>query len=276
MRFSDRIGATKIPEVVYLDDVPKDLLNSIWNVLVDIYDIDDNYWKNISRNLASDFFKIAQDDLPYDGWRCKDWIKKKIYNLQWFEVYNVVEFIVLGHSLLGHPSSREKIIEYYNFIFERERSGYRFVAGVLSPISSVTELEKVSQALASNKKQSLPAQRHLEAAVQLMSKRPSPDYRNAIKEAISAVESICIILGGEKGDSLKEALKALDRKTSIHPSLREAFIKMYGYTSDENGIRHAMLEVPNIEFADAKYMVVACSAFMNYVVQKSENAGILR
>lgn len=37
------------------------------------------------------------------------------------------------------------------------------------------------------------------------------------------------------------------------------------YTSDEGGIRHAMLEEPNIGYDEAKYMAVACSAFVNFI-----------
>jgi len=49
---------------------------------------------------------------------------------------------------------------------------------------------------------------------------------------------------------------------------------MYGYTSDEDGIRHAMLEEPDVGFEDAKFMLVACSAFINYLKVKADKASI--
>jgi hypothetical protein len=51
--------------------------------------------------------------------------------------------------------------------------------------------------------------------------------------------------------------------------MREAMTKLYGYTSDEGGIRHAMIEESKIDDAEAKFMIVACSAFVNLCVQRS-------
>ena len=57
--------------------------------------------------------------------------------------------------------------------------------------------------------------------------------------------------------------------------MNEAFQKMYGYTNDAGGIRHSLMDgklVP--DFNDAKYMLVLCSAFINYLTSKSAKAGI--
>jgi hypothetical protein len=71
MRFSDRIGTTKPSDIIYLDKIPLELFNSIWSVIVDIYNLEQEDWRRLARVLARDFFKIAQDDLPHDAWRCK-------------------------------------------------------------------------------------------------------------------------------------------------------------------------------------------------------------
>ena len=55
----------------------------------------------------------------------------------------------------------------------------------------------------------------------------------------------------------------------IPPTLEEAFNKLYGYTSNEGGIRHALSEGDTPPtFDDAKYMLVSCSAFVNYLISK--------
>ncbi|MBY0098678.1 hypothetical protein [Mesobacillus maritimus] len=70
--------------------------------------------------------------------------------------------------------------------------------------------------------------------------------------------------------------KVLEERLGVqmHGALREGFLKIYGYTSDGDGIRHALIEEPSLSFEDAKFMLVACSAFVNYLVVKSEKAGI--
>lgn len=42
-------------------------------------------------------------------------------------------------------------------------------------------------------------------------------------------------------------------------------MKLYAYTSDEGGIRHAMLDEPNLTAADARYFLLSCTSFVNYL-----------
>ena len=58
--------------------------------------------------------------------------------------------------------------------------------------------------------------------------------------------------------------------------MKEAFIKLYHYTSGADGIRHAigLLEEPNLSFEDAKFMLVSCSTFINYLISKASKAGL--
>ena len=52
----------------------------------------------------------------------------------------------------------------------------------------------------------------------------------------------------------------------IHGALKEAFMKLYGYAGDGKGIRHAgNLGGPDSTFAEAQFMLIACSAFLNYL-----------
>jgi hypothetical protein len=60
----------------------------------------------------------------------------------------------------------------------------------------------------------------------------------------------------------------------MHSALEQGFKKIYGYTSDDSGIRHALLEKPTVDFEEAKYMLVSCTAFINYLIVKADKAGI--
>ena len=117
---------------------------------------------------------------------------------------------------------------------------------------------------------------HLQTSAQLLGKRPDPDYRNSIKEAISAVESAVKRISGVESGGLDTALKKLADVSEIHPALKEGFLKLYGFSSDESGIRHAILEKAKVGFDEAKFMLVACSAFVNFLVSKAEAGGLLK
>src|SRR4029077_13527265 len=97
----------------------------------------------------------------------------------------------------------------------------------------------------------------------------------SIKEAISALESICSIITDNPKATLGDALKHLAAKgVNVHPALRESFNRMSGYTSDAQGIRHGLglTEEPNLDFDDVKFMLVSCSAFINLLKARSSTS----
>jgi hypothetical protein len=175
----------------------------------------------------------------------------------WSAVYDFVEFV----------ASRQwssKLNARFNAVLEEHLSAYRFVGEILVPITSEEEITAVEQAM-SHGSQFKPAIAHLETALARLADRASPDYRNSIKESISAVEAVCQILTGDPKATLGQALK----KIGIHPALEKGFSAIYGYTSDADGIRHALLEDSTVDTDDAKFFLVSCSAFINYLIAKS-------
>src|SRR5262249_40984524 len=152
----------------------------------------------------------------------------------------------------------------FNDILTRELSAYRLVGGRIVEITSEAELDAVEQALDTPFQ---PVNRHMQSALDFLADRKAPDYRNSIKESISAVEAMCQLVSGQPKATLGQALGKIESSTKvkIHSALKDAFSKMYGYTNDAEGIRHALLEEPTLEFEDAKFMFVACSAFINYL-----------
>ena len=49
---------------------------------------------------------------------------------------------------------------------------------------------------------------------------------------------------------------------------------LYAYTADESGVHHALIEeTAGVTGDDARFMLVTCSAFTNYLVTLSANTG---
>jgi hypothetical protein len=145
--------------------------------------------------------------------------------------------------------------------------------GRIVQITTEDEVASIEQALTlRGPLQSVTA--HLHQALKLLGDKTNPDCRNSIKESISAIESLSKILSGLSNASLSAALTAVDKETKLHPSLKEAFQKLYGYTSDAQGIRHALIVEPTLDIEDAIFMLVSCSAFVNYMVVKAQKAGL--
>ena len=115
---------------------------------------------------------------------------------------------------------------------------------------------------------------HIGKSLELLFDRKNPDYRNSIKEFISAVEAICRIISGDEKAELPTALRAIEEKSDLHPAFKSALNKLYGYTSDEQGIRHSLIDETTATFEEAKFMLVASSAFVNYLIGKASKAEI--
>ncbi len=158
-------------------------------------------------------------------------------------------------------------------ILEEEKSGYRFINDKFVNIVNEIDLNAISEA---TKSQYNSVNTHISKALLLYSDRKNPDYENSIKESISAVEAMCCIITGMTGAqaTLSNALKKLEENgLVIHGALKSAFDKMYGYTSDSDGIRHGGIDFKNAPAEDAKYMLISCSAFVNYLIEKHSKTG---
>jgi len=212
------------------------------------------------------FFKEPLDTLdnyfPNSYSKIRDYFFNKY---EWHEVYDFIEFISQNY-----PDKRinETFRTRCNFVLEGELSGYRFINGSLTKITSEEEISEIEEAL------NIPdrfkgVRTHLKTALTKLSDKKSPDYRNSIKESISAIEALSKIISGQPKAKLKNALKKIEEETELHPALKDSFIKLYGYTSDSDGIRHALLDESNLDFEDAKFMLVSSSAFVNYLIVKS-------
>ena len=102
------------------------------------------------------------------------------------------------------------------------------------------------------------------------------DLAGSIRESIHAVESVAKHLNANAGKTLKPALDALSKKVALHGAFRKGIESFYGYTSDEDGIRHALLEEQaNVDTDDAVFMFGACPSFAAYLVNKARTAGLL-
>ena len=268
MRFSARMGFRPVADVIQVGSMNDSLRNGIWNVLYTVefgtpgFLEKYNYYKPrinaFSRDLWANYFKLPIDKRPAYNYEILEEIRRYFFGCAWNVVYDFVEFCVTYYG--------DALAELLNGIFVRELAGYRIIEGKVAPISSTEEVETIQEAIGDN---TFPgASAHLKTALDLLSRKTKPDYRNSIKESISAVENVSCKITGSTSATLGAALKELARKHSLHGALKDGFLKLYGYTSDSDGIRHAMLKESQLTQADAIYFLVSCSAFVNYLKSK--------
>lgn len=284
MKFSQRIGATPATKQIQVEEIDNELLNGLWNALK-IYFIDPlEKYSQYSRDTEFDlfckilwlhFYKLPIDTIPENCYRSESYIRERFFQFKWFEVYDFLEFIAnINPKTIRFD--QYKLKEFCNRILERENAGYRFIDDNISPITNSAEINEIEEAINSSGHFTAfsGANVHLKNSLDKISDKKTPDYRNSIKESISAVESVAKKISDNKKDTLSGALDKIKGKTKIHPALEHGFKQLYGYTSDTDGIRHALTEETNCYFEDAKFMLVSCSAFINYLIAKANINGI--
>ena len=278
MLFSQRKGIKPVKNVIQIDSMDDDLRNGLWNTLT-IY-----YWNrvkgifiheykdmdNLFKTIWFSYFKLPLDTIDDYYKDTYNEIRKYFFKCEWYEVYDFVEFVAKKYS---DERVNKNFMNVCNSILNRDLSAYRFVGGKITQMTSEEEISEIEEALQVSIS---PVRVHLNRALELLADRKNPDYRNSIKEAISAVESLCVRITENETTTLGRALNKIGRDgdLDLHQDLKDGFKKLYSYTSEADGIRHSLMDQPNLSFEDAKFMLVSCSAFINYLLSKASKADI--
>ena len=278
LRFSQRIGKKPVRQVLQIESIDTSLENHLWNNILNDF-IRRLDWSSsrveseqviICRIIWENFFEQRTDEIPsYQTGSVNvngviNYIKEWFFQSAWYEKYDFIEFI----AQLDSESPYKWFSKNCNITLENESAGYRIIEENVVQITSDEEINTIENAINSSSKFKVVGT-HLKKALEYLSNRSNPDYRNSIKESISAVESFCKIFTGDKKATLGQALNQIEKAHKIHGALKSAFSSLYGYTSISGGIRHSLLEndIP-VAMEDAKFMLVSCSAFINYLRTK--------
>lgn len=259
MRFSERMGLVP-PKMLQVDSMDDDLRNGLWNVcLIPLWSSENNNNPYLPI-IWTRFLKETIDTIDHLDFFIKKSIKNKIFSSKYYVLYDFIQYIV--------DYIDPDLVSMFNEILETERSAFRFIDRQLTRITDQNESEAVASAMKISDQFS-GARSHIRSAVAMFGQRGSPDYRNVIREAISAVESASKIVSQNEKADLSAAIKAIEKAHGMHSAFKDAITKLYGWTSDESGIRHGLLqESAVVDEADAHFMLVTCAAFVNYLVSK--------
>ena len=194
-----------------------------------------------------------------------------MHNAEWFKVYNFLEFILTAiQDQQDFYCEVRRFEDYLNSMMIRNSTVYRLVDKLFVPVTNEIELQEI-QVLKNNasKYELSGVAEHLSASLKLISTKPKPDLRNSIKESISMVGAIARLI--EPANDLGKSLSKLEQKKAISQSLASKFKSFYNYGNDKEGIRHELMDEPNLTLAEARYFLVACSAFSNYLLGTGGN-----
>lgn len=247
--------------------MPNDAETALYNTLFTYKERNVEVFAKLDRLVWTNFFNYRIDE--YEPKRFGPCILDEGFHGNCILKFAIIDFLLQEIDNLRETEEKEipSFEQELNKEFERVNYGYRIINNHVVPITDAIEKDEIEKAIdevTDNVKE------HLNKALQFLSDKKSPDYRNSVKESLSAVEAFCYKF--TKKVTLTDSLKVLDKKGVLHNQLKDAFESLYYYSSAKNtGSRHGWaIEddtfVPT--YYEARFMLVTCFAFINYIKGK--------
>lgn len=288
--FSQRYGLEPLPQPMQLEELSDDLRREIWNATFHFLTMDrsgnhpsmgmlgavpDHQTPIIIRNVLGKFLKLPHDEIDTNvrfHERHANYRQTKKIILR--EAFNkVLDLIEIVANLPDKPKGTTKFIDIIQHQFERHAAAYWLDTSSrpfqFYPRSSKEQGVAMQQAIKTLRESGMEgASTHLSQAAEHIK---AQQYGDSIADSIHAVGSVARVIDPRASKKLGPALDSLEKANLLkHPALKEAFKKLYGYTSDEPGIRHPLLDQgsPDVGLDEAVFMLGACASFAAYLVNK--------
>ena len=282
LTFSQREGLAPLPEALKAGELSDRFRHEVWHV------IDRNlkesgitgfgmrpsfktgsraqYWKVL---MELYFVRVlGQRHKPVGNsmyGEVREILAKKILEREVAETVTFLEHMLRTDGIPGDlRNAIEKCFEFAPFIIDRNGTPPCIISATSEEMKHATEsaLKNINQSELDG------AKHHLRLSAQELN---ASNFAGSIRESIHAVESAARKIDPKNSKSMSDALQSLtQRNMPIHPALQNAFNALYGYTSDEQGIRHPMIDndPDKIRFDEAIFMYAVCVSFVDYLVRK--------
>ncbi|NLN60193.1 MAG: hypothetical protein GX147_05715 [Deltaproteobacteria bacterium] len=81
LKFSDRIGVTKVPDILQVNGMSAALRNSLWNYLLKtIFAGDSKYHTKATKIICERHFKLPIDKLPFRAYEQQTWLRNYFFH----------------------------------------------------------------------------------------------------------------------------------------------------------------------------------------------------
>ena len=273
LTFSQAQGYEAIPTILGIEEFPENARVRIVNVLISHVAGTSTYvgiepvggpMATILRDTYIRHFGLPIEQwMPNLGW-VTTWLKV-VSRGQFNRVFDMIQFV------LRHPKCPPALIQDMKIAFADSRLAY-FIDDdsgppTIAPAVTAEEGRAIAASLHELAGAGLDgAAEHLRKSSECIIRR---EWADSVRESINAVESVA-----RKTDptarGLKMALQSLEKRVAFHPALKKAILNLYGYTSDEQGIRHSLLDDDraNVGIDEALFMFGACASFASYLWRK--------
>lgn len=283
LTFSQRVGKTPLPEPLQAGELSIEFRNRLWYVFEtdfqrsisfkrNAYGVPNAYfksnkthWRNYFLAYHLNVLNVPHDEIEQVPHAIKDWLKHIILEGEVHEVLTMVEFCLrIGRMPKDLSIAIEKCFQFAPYYIDQS-NGFACII----PTTGKEMKEHVERSLVNiNSSELTGAKSCLRNSSQELNNK---NYAVSVRESIHAVEAAVRQIDPKSSNRFDAALDSLEENGMIkHPALKKAFKNLYGYTNDEEGIRHPLIEKesPNVGFDEAVFMYGTCVSFVDYLVSK--------
>lgn len=277
LTFSQRFGYEKLPEPMQLEELSGHVRREIWNLIRELLlekrsiSVYSNFFSGeeerfIERVLGK-FRKVPEDEVSTDYDRIMTFFKNVVIDGRFNRVLDLLQIMANDRGTgPGFTNSVRRTFEDHAapYILDTSQSNFFF-----RPRSNIEQGIATKQAIEVLSMENMDgATTHLREAAEHIN---AGQYGDAIADSIHAVESVARKIDPNASQTLGPALNSLEQSGLLkHPALKKAFSVLYGYTSDEQGLRHALVDkaTRDVGLDEAMFMYGACASFCAYLVSK--------
>ena len=278
--YSQAQGYEAMPGPLKLGELPDDARTGIWNVLFDhiSHSVTREFldalaggprirgaWGEILRAKHCQFEHRPADDWNPEFSRIRKDLRQYIETQPFNRVFDLIQFVLRQRVCPRSFTARMRDL------FTQHKLAYAIDLGpppTIVPAATPEEGNSVVSAAETLRRVGLSGSAlHLSKASECLGRG---DWAGRVRESIHAVESVARQVDPEAARTLGPALASLERLGVLHPALKDAFSKLYGYTSNEQGVRHALLDRSDAQVGqdEAVFMLGACASFASYLSRK--------
>ncbi|WP_421950289.1 AbiJ-NTD4 domain-containing protein [Pelagibacterium sp.] len=274
LSFKEAEGLAKVPPQLRRTEISPQLRSLVWSVIFEHMTttgrrgfIVTESWREVllDKHIDRDHLMIDEFDGEHQTQSRK--LKHEIQTGSFGDFYDLLQW------LMRHDAVSYTFADEIDSALKKARSAYRVVnRDTLLPLSTEYELAALKKAFSDTSGSYVGSYSHLRRSADLIA---SGKWADSVRESIHAVEALAKLLE-PSAKELGPALAKIQKAGGLHEALKKGFSALYGFTSDENGIRHSLLDKgeANVDEADALYMLGACAAFVSYLISRSRAAGL--
>ena len=274
----------ELPGPLELGELPREIRNRVWDV----------FYRTTKENSAVP--PVSFEPVVYGPWETVLWDLHVQFFVQPADEFSVLVSYVCAKNksfLLG-DTPYNKVFDFLQRVMRHLDCPREFLSGIIAvfeecPLAYVVDTNgpptiypavtpeegEAIQAAQRNlqRERQDAASGHLREAARHFAEGK---WRDSVRESITAVESVAKSLG-TKGTTLGSVLKKLDKRWRIHPALHGALSKLYGWTSDEDDVRHGAGTVnggSEVDREEAAFMIGVCASFCSYLLGKQRKLAV--